>query len=514
MRGMIAPRLGTVVLVLGLAACAAPTPAAPPASSSAAGPATSRQAWREMFARGYFPGRSGQLFLVPREGDVIVERDPLYVFMHGSPWDYDVHIPLLFSGAPFVRPGAYDRPATQQDVAPTLGALVGVAPAATMSGHVLTEALAPGQAHPRVIALLVLDAMRADYFDRYADVLPTLTRLRREGAWFGATRINYLPTVTSVGHATIGTGADPRVHGLAANNLFNRATGRAQPAYAGLDPRELMALTLADRWNLETAGRAVIIGQGGAIRATAGLVGHGACIVGGFRVLAASYTTAGAGWETNPECYTMPPSLAGFTATPYWQAAAGTWMGHDIASPSRFRASSLFQTFEGDALMRVAGEAAIGADDITDLVLVNMKGPDYVSHAYGPDSAELKETLAELDRQLARFVGLLEQKAGAGRFVVAVTADHGTPGEPAPGRRHHTDEISALINERFDPSQRRLVQYFDDAANAQIFVDTERLSSLGHSLAEVAAFLESQDFLAAVFTEDDLRRPTSSASRP
>ena len=103
-------------------------------------------------------------------------------------------------------------------------------------------------------------------------------RLSREGAWFSNTRINYLPTLTSVGHATIGTGADPRFHGLAANNLYNRVTGKPQPAYAGLDPRELMALTLADVWNLETDGQAIIVGQGGAIRAAAGLVGRGACL--------------------------------------------------------------------------------------------------------------------------------------------------------------------------------------------------------------------------------------------
>ena len=38
-----------------------------------------------MFARGYFPGRSGQVFVVPNEGDIVTQRDPLYVFMHGSP---------------------------------------------------------------------------------------------------------------------------------------------------------------------------------------------------------------------------------------------------------------------------------------------------------------------------------------------------------------------------------------------------------------------------------------------
>jgi hypothetical protein len=61
-----------------------------------------------------------------------------------------------------------------------------------------------------------------------------------------------------VGHATIGTGTDPRIHGITVNNLWNRVTGKPQPAYEGLDPRELMALTLGDMWNLATDGRAVV----------------------------------------------------------------------------------------------------------------------------------------------------------------------------------------------------------------------------------------------------------------
>ena len=175
--------------------------------------------------------------------------------MHGSPWDYDTRIPLLFWGPPFVRPGVWREPAVQQDVAPTLGALIGAPSLATYTGRVLQQAPSlPAPARPRVALLLVLDGMRADYFDTYAEVLPTLTRLRREGAWFREARINVLPTVTGVGHATIGTGTDPRFHGIAVNNLFNRVTGQAQPAYDELDPRELMALTLADIWNLDTDG--------------------------------------------------------------------------------------------------------------------------------------------------------------------------------------------------------------------------------------------------------------------
>src|SRR5262245_36281696 len=101
-----------------------------------------RQAWLDRFARGYFPGRSGQLFLVPREGVFVTENDPLYAFMHGSPWEYDTRIPLLFYGAPFVRPGRWATPATQQDIAPTLGALIGAPASATYTGHVLPNVAA------------------------------------------------------------------------------------------------------------------------------------------------------------------------------------------------------------------------------------------------------------------------------------------------------------------------------------------------------------------------------------
>ena len=180
---------------------------------------------------------------------------------------------------------------------------------ATAVGHALQQALAPATARPRVVALFVLDGARADYFDTYAEAMPTLSRLRREGMWFTNAHVTSVPTLTAVGHANLGTGAEPRTHGLAVNNLFNRVTGKPQEAYNELDPRELMALTLADVWNIETDGQAIIIGQGGAIRAVAGLVGHGACIVNGRRVLAASYSTRDAGWETNPACYTLPDAL-------------------------------------------------------------------------------------------------------------------------------------------------------------------------------------------------------------
>ena len=200
-----------------------------------------------MFARGYFPGRSGQVFVVPKQGWFVTSRDPLYNFMHGSPWEYDTHIPMLFYGAPFVKRGSFTRAGEaagrradrrrddRRVAAPDLHR-----PRADRS------AIAPAAGRPRVVTVFVLDAMRADYFDKHASVMPTLTRMRKEGAWFSQAHTVVLPTVTGVGHANIGTGSEPRFHGIVVNNLFNRATGKSQEAYDQLDTKELMALTLAD----------------------------------------------------------------------------------------------------------------------------------------------------------------------------------------------------------------------------------------------------------------------------
>jgi len=508
---MLRSRMVWLVLLLASASCrstSSTTPAtrpAPPPAATASATSAQREAWLAQFARGYFPGRSGQVFMVSREGEFIVDRNPLYAFMHGSPWSYDTHIPLLLYGPPFIKPLIWNERVSQQDVVPTLAALLGTAPPATAIGRPLREALAPASTPPRVVALVVLDGTRVDYFDTYRDVLPTLSRLRAAGAWYSQAHVSSVPTLTAVGHANLGTGAEPQTHGLAVNYLFNRVTGKSQEAYDHLDPGEMLALTLADVWNIETQGKAVIVGQGGAIRAVAGLVGHGACLVNGRPITAASYSTAGDGaFETNPKCYVLSDALKPLTARSYWTEAGGTWMGHDVASPAKFRHSALFQRFEGDALAAVLQAEPLGEDEIPDLVLVNLKSPDYVGHAYGPASPEIKAALAELDRQLARVLEILERKAGAGRFTIAFAADHGMPGEPRPGGRRYVDDIGKRIDARFSPGGGTVVQYFNDAANNEIHLDTARLRSLKVSLRDVAAFLEADGF-AAAFTEDEVR---------
>jgi arylsulfatase A-like enzyme len=59
---------------------------------------------------------------------------------HGSPHDYDAHVPVLFWGRPFA-PGRRREPARVVDMAPTLAHVLGVTPTERLDGRVLTSAL-------------------------------------------------------------------------------------------------------------------------------------------------------------------------------------------------------------------------------------------------------------------------------------------------------------------------------------------------------------------------------------
>ena len=481
---------------------------APAAEASHAREATPSQAqatkqrFLGMWARSVFPGRTGQLLIVPREGDFITRPDQDVPYMHGSPWAYDVAIPLMFVG-PAVKVGTYSMPAAQQDVAPTLAAALGVQMPPTSTGRVL-PVLKTDMARPRVVVLIVLDGMRRDYFDRYATLMPTLTTLRQRGAWFTQAQLNILPSNTAVGHSTIATGTDPAVHGVTGNNVYDRIGRVRHEIFAGAVPGDLMALTLADVWQFATLGRAIILAQGSIDRAAIPLAGHGACQLNGVPAVLASYDQRTGNWSANPQCYRLPAYLKEVNASALW-AGNAEWMHHKIDTPAAVRYSALFPAFEADAMVAMIEHEPVGEDGIADLILLNDKGADFVGHKYGPDSQELSVTLREMDRHLARVLGALEKKVG-NDYLLAVTADHGMPSEPSSAdRRHYAPSIIDLLNNEFDPEGKQLVTAFEPE-NLQIFIDEDRLSKLGLTLPDLARFLRSQPFLFWAFTSDEVRQ--------
>jgi hypothetical protein len=83
-----------------------------------------------------------------RSGDLEILLEPYWMRQvppgttHGTPYNYDAHIPLILMGAR-IKPGEYSDHVALNDLAPTIATLVGVEIPAGSSGRVLTEALRP-----------------------------------------------------------------------------------------------------------------------------------------------------------------------------------------------------------------------------------------------------------------------------------------------------------------------------------------------------------------------------------
>ncbi len=85
-------------------------------------------------------------FYAPRSADLLIVQEPYALFdaapgsSHGTPYDYDTHVPLIFMGAQ-VKPGVYSGKVLVNDVAPTLARILGVETPSGSIGRVLTEIL-------------------------------------------------------------------------------------------------------------------------------------------------------------------------------------------------------------------------------------------------------------------------------------------------------------------------------------------------------------------------------------
>jgi len=92
------------------------------AADELSGPEPMTDSIADMSRRSYFPGRSVDVAFVFRP--YMMDRDRFGI-NHGTPWDYDTHVPLLWFGAG-VTPGVHPEAVYVEDLAPTLAAHLAV----------------------------------------------------------------------------------------------------------------------------------------------------------------------------------------------------------------------------------------------------------------------------------------------------------------------------------------------------------------------------------------------------
>ena len=85
------------------------------------------------------PQRSGHIYVVQKPYWFMFESGPIAV-MHGSPWNYDSHVPLIFVGSN-IDAGRITRPVETIDAAPTIAQYLGIASPAGAHGVPLVEVI-------------------------------------------------------------------------------------------------------------------------------------------------------------------------------------------------------------------------------------------------------------------------------------------------------------------------------------------------------------------------------------
>ena len=89
--------------------------------------------------RNFHPARSGDIYIVQQLYWFMFDKGPIAA-MHGSPWRYDTHVPIIFSGQN-IQSQTLHRLVHPVDVAPTIAALLGMTAPSSAQGVPLVEVL-------------------------------------------------------------------------------------------------------------------------------------------------------------------------------------------------------------------------------------------------------------------------------------------------------------------------------------------------------------------------------------
>ena len=304
--------------------------------------------------------------------------------------------------------------------------------ACSLSAHAEKRKEIKRYERPRLVVGVVVDQMRWDYLPRYYDKLGNdgLRRLIDDGYSCDNTMINYVPTVTAVGHASIYTGATPALHGIAGNNF--KMNGRRQTsvrdttvATVGTDqkrtgqasPRLLLASTIGDQLKIDTDFRSKVVGVSFKDRAAVLPAGHTADMAFWLDVKELQFVTSTYYMKELPEWVKQYNSqLTGLDEL----KAQGDTM---VYSPEINRMVT-------EMAMEAVKNEQLGQRDVTDMLCISYSQTDYLGHRYGTRDWRVDNMYIELDKQIARLLQMLDKQVGRGNYLLFLTADHGAIHNP------------------------------------------------------------------------------------
>jgi predicted AlkP superfamily pyrophosphatase or phosphodiesterase len=415
---------------------------------------------------------------------------------------------------------------------------------------------------PKLVVMLVVDQMRADYVDKFrGEWSGGLKRLVEEGAWFRAAAYPYAATETCPGHSTISTGAFPRENGMVANAWWDRdqkkmvtctddpnvkniayAGGTAKPGDGDSAWRMLLP-SYAEELKFQSRGGTRVV--------TLSLKARAALTMAGHKADAAVWLDSTGVWVTSPAYGPAPfiekyvkehPVTADYGKTwslslpreRYWyeEEASGAasvegWgktfpfslhgkegaTAPDKAFYEQWATSPFADTYLTKLAETAVDALALGKSSATDYLGVSYSSTDYVGHTFGPHSWEIQDMLVRLDKDLGELFALLDEKVGRGNYVVALTGDHGVAPIPAEMQTTGFDagvlslaDLQNHIEQALQPFNFGKPAIAKIAGN-EVYFDPDIYGQLRHNPAAMKALLDaalSMPGVAEVYRAEEL----------
>lgn len=327
---------------------------------------------------------------------------------------------------------------------------------------------------PSLVIVISVDQMRADYLERFRPWFSKdgFNRFLERGAVFTQARHRHSYTETAPGHASIGTGLDPRHHGVLSNRLFDPVS-KSNPyvvsdpfvQWVGMprdspeipaSPVRLDSASLGDRLK-ERFPRARVVGIALKDRAAVFMAGRKADAAVWFdeksgRAVTSTYYPPRPSLlvfnEGRLQKFLADPSHAQWRLSEFLPAAELEKLTFDPPELSRYKDSiedmgeefphkiknsrALFYSPFGNDLLAeyfrfAVRDFALGRNPsrAPDLLFVGFSSTDLYGHKYGPDSKEVADGIVRLDRTLADLFRWLDAWLGGRSSIVFLTSDHG-----------------------------------------------------------------------------------------
>lgn len=389
-------------------------------------------------------------------------------------------------------------------------------------------AIAAEVQRPRLVVGIVVDQMRWDYLYRFYSHFGEkgFKKLMTEGFNCQQTFINYLPSFTAPGHASIYTGSVPAINGIAANDWIengqkyyctddkNLVPVGGSLKWGQMSPRNMKTSTITDELRLATNFRSQVYGISLKDRSSIFPAGHLANGAFWFDDSSGTFTTSSFYSRKLPEWlvhfndrhsadsilakdwtlrdkpekyYQSEPDESPYEGK-FSREEPGTSFPHKaeyFPGKGNDKYHTVREIPAGNELIFQLAKACVNATKLgefsdPDFLCVSMSATDYIGHQFGPNSMEVEDTYIRLDAQLASFLGFLDEKFGSGNFTVFLTADH--------GGAHN----SLYLNDRKMPAGNLSISGMKKDLNAWLKIETG-VDDLVSSLINYQVFFQEEN---------------------